>query len=166
MHIGAGEWNGEQAQCINGSSQSGNITSAASSAAAAGLTAASYGTLCATALGAPLVSCNWTGAPGFTNPTLWVEGNGTIMTGGNSNYSLALSRGANCSNFACASWSVPAEVTPGRTGEDPWIWQVGASEYAECAQAGVLFQGGDAAFLHACRTPWGTGTPSFTTVRA
>ena len=51
------------------------------------------------------------------------------MTGGNSNYSLTLSRGTNCSNFACASWTVPTEVTPGRTGEDPWIWQVGTDGY-------------------------------------
>lgn len=130
IHIGNGEWNGDQEQCVNGSSQSGNVTVSLAIAAGGGsretlgLRAQSYGTLCATSLTAPLVSCNWTAAPGFTNPTLWVQSNGSIVTGGNSNYSLALSYGSNCTKFACSVWPTPVEVTPSRTGEDPWIWQV------------------------------------------
>ena len=43
--------------------------------------------------------------------------------GGNSNYSLALTSGANCSRFACTHWSNASHATPGRTGEDPWLWE-------------------------------------------
>jgi len=40
-----------------------------------------------------------------------------MVLGGNSNYSLVLAYGFNCTRFGCGNWSVPTEVTPGRTGE-------------------------------------------------
>jgi hypothetical protein len=129
MHIGGGAPDGQPDVCINGSSQPGNVSAAGSLSRVSRpphVDTASVGTLCSSGPSAAFVSCNWTGEPGFTNPTLWVDRpSGDIMTGGNSNYSLVLSRGRNCSNFNCASWPPLTEVTPGRTCEDPWIWQVG-----------------------------------------
>lgn len=127
MHIGGGLPDASPSVCVNGSSQSGNITSSSQNGLRLPSTSyspASVATICASQPSVPFAPCNWTHAPGFTNPTLWVaQPGGDIMTGGNSNYSLVLSRGQNCSNFNCASWPPATEVTPSRTGEDPWIWQ-------------------------------------------
>ena len=122
MHIGGGAWNGDVLQCVNGSSQ----TNYSALPRPPQPPPPAQGTLCAGGFAGPWRACNWTGAasPGsFTNPALWVQRNGSMAVGGNSNYSLALAFGARCSAFACQEWSPALPRTPPRTGEDPWIWQ-------------------------------------------
>lgn len=115
--------------------------------------------MCSVSPSAPLVACNWTNAPGFTNPTIWVKSNGSMVLGGNSNYSLVLAYGFNCTRFGCGNWSVPTEVTPGRTGEDPWIWQV-------CCLCHLISHTAPIHHTSSCRTRRETGMPCFTTVSA
>jgi hypothetical protein len=130
MHIGGGIPNGAQGVCTNGSSQSGNITSPRYTdfmdSNGSGSSSSAIGTLCAASLTSPLVSCNWTSGPetGYTNPTLFIDpSTGDFIVGGNVNYSLGLTHGSNCSNFGCEKWTTTSQVTPNRTGEDPWVWR-------------------------------------------
>lgn len=123
MHIGGGtpDPSGPPLTCRNGSSSTNYSAPEPRAAAAA---SSSVGTLCADDFAGPWRSCNWTSGPqtGFTNPTLFATGDGLIV-GGNRNYSLGLTHGANCSRTACANWTTPVNVLPNRTGEDPWIWR-------------------------------------------
>jgi len=123
MHIGGGlpdAHSGPPRTCRNGSTST-NYTAAP--AAAARAPGAPVPTICADHFAGPWRSCNWTGPPtGFTNPTLFAAPGGGLLVGGNSNYSLALTRGANCTRFECGAWTPAAGVLPNRTGEDPWIW--------------------------------------------
>ena len=125
MHIGGGlpdASSGPPRTCRNGSSSTNYSAPVAAPAAAA--PSAPVPTLCADGFAGPWRSCNWTGPPtGFTNPTLFAAADGSLLVGGNRNYSLALTRGSGCSRFSCAAWSAAANVLPNRTGEDPWVWQ-------------------------------------------
>ena len=124
MHIGNGIPDvTPPLHCKNGSTQT-NYTASGAPLVASFVGATSIGTLCAESFAGPWVSCNWTGAPtGFTNPTLFSMSDDSLLVGGNTNYSLALTHGTNCTKFACASWTSPESVLPNRTGEDPWIWR-------------------------------------------
>lgn len=125
VHIGAGVWNGQQPECVNGSTQS-RLNATATPPLSPATASSPYPTLCSNGVNQAWLPCNWTGsaAPSEgTNPTIWVMSNGSIATGGNSNYSLSFTLGVNCTRFACDTWSAPVNVTPNRTGEDPWIWQ-------------------------------------------
>ena len=127
MHIGGGLPDGPPLRCRNGSSQTNYSSPSAQPLPAGGAqAAASIGTLCSATLAGPWQDCGWSGAAAphsFTNPTLWVLRNGSIAVGGNSNYSLGWTMGSNCSSFLCRAWSNATFKTPGRTGEDPWIFQ-------------------------------------------
>lgn len=135
VHIGNGVENGIPAQCTNGSTQS-RVAHAQSIINPRSVSTPLWDKdpsfscqLCAPSITAKFTSCNWTCCPGglqggFTNPTIFIEPEtGDFLVGGNSNGSLGLTHGSNCSQFSCQTWGPRENVIPNRTTEDPWMWR-------------------------------------------